>query len=175
MLQFQSLFRLPLSNLQSDWYSLSACEIMANYMRNYRVFNRDSTNIGQITNLTLEGERPASTTQSPYSLYYETIRTELHNWSQSSDVDKLRFLVVTSAQLQRSWFVCDNARCNSSVPVRTQTRTNYCGLEWLLTLLSRWWPALPRLPQTRPSMSPRIAMSSIHFDIRMKQHPARRT
>ena len=65
-MQFQALFYLPLSDLQSRRYLLRGCEMKANFMRNSQVFDSDSTNIGPIANLNAASDRGAKTAQFTY-------------------------------------------------------------------------------------------------------------
>jgi len=61
IVQHEPIFHLPVSELKSDWYSLSDCEIRVDFYRNSRDFDSDSTNIGRIANLKAGGERAAKT------------------------------------------------------------------------------------------------------------------
>jgi hypothetical protein len=89
--QFKPIFHLTLSELRSDRYSLSGCEISVDFNRNSRVLDSDSTNIGRIANLKAGGERAAKTAQSAYTSCHGTIRTQILNWSETSGLAKAGF------------------------------------------------------------------------------------
>jgi len=120
--QHQSLFHLPLSDLRSDWYSLSGCEIKAQFKRNWRVFDRDPTNTCRIANLKPGGERATKTAQSTYWSCCDTIRTQILNWSKKCWLFSIGFCVET--------------RCNGSVPGWNRTRNRPGNLDPLLTLVA---------------------------------------
>ena len=61
--QFTQLHVLQCSNLRSDQYSLNHFEITPNIMQHLLVFDRDSTNIGDIANLKPGTESAAKTGQ----------------------------------------------------------------------------------------------------------------
>jgi len=58
-----------------------------NSKRNLRVFDCDSTNISQIPYLKGGGERARKTAQSTYWSCHNTMRTQIHNWSQICEVE----------------------------------------------------------------------------------------
>jgi hypothetical protein len=66
IVQFSLCLHLALSNLPFNRYSLSGCEIVPNSEGNFRVFDRDSTNTGRITNLKSAGEIADRTAQYTY-------------------------------------------------------------------------------------------------------------
>jgi len=59
IVQFWPRFHILLSNLRSDQYSVSRCRKPANFSENLRLFDSHSTNMGQMSNLKLAGERSA--------------------------------------------------------------------------------------------------------------------
>jgi len=120
IVQHSSLFHLPLSDLRSDWYLLSGCEIKAEFKRNWRVFDRDSTNTCRIANRKAGGESTTKTAQSTYWTCCDMIRTQILNWSKK-------------CWLLRSGF-CVETRCNSSVSGWNRTRNRPGNLDPLLTL-----------------------------------------
>ena len=91
IVQFLQLFHLPLSDLQSDLYSYNSCKTNPNRVLNSPVFDRNSTNIVQIANLTTGGEWAAKTSQSTFSSCHNTIRIEILNCGQSCDIEMAGF------------------------------------------------------------------------------------
>jgi hypothetical protein len=89
--QFKPIFHLQLSELRSDRYLLSGCEISVDFNRNSRVFDSDSTNIGRIANQKAGGERAAKTAQSAHTSCHGTIRTQILYWSETSGLAKAGF------------------------------------------------------------------------------------
>jgi len=82
-------FHLQHSDLRSDWYSLSGCEIRAISKPNSRVFDSNSRSVSQIANLKAGGERAAKTAQSMYWSCPDMIRTQILNGWQSFEVEML--------------------------------------------------------------------------------------
>jgi hypothetical protein len=66
IVQFYALFHLPLSDLRCDEYSLNRCEVKPYMKEKSRVFDHNSTNIGQIAYLKAGGERAHRTAQFTY-------------------------------------------------------------------------------------------------------------
>jgi len=112
---------------------------MAEFKRNRRVFDRDSTNICRIANLKPGGERATKTAQSTYWSCCDTIRTQILNWRKN-------------CWLLRSGF-CVETRCNGSVPGWNRTRNQPGNFDPLLTLvISSWdtktmWADAPKICQ----------------------------
>jgi len=82
IVQFEPLIHLPLSDLQSDQYSLSNFRNGANVPYNVIWFHRDSTIIGLIANLTAGGKRANKPAQSTYWSCHDMIRTQILIWTK---------------------------------------------------------------------------------------------
>jgi len=94
---------------------------MAEFERDWRVFDRDSTNTCQIANPTAGVETATKTAQSTYWSCCHTIRTQILNCSKKCRLSGSRFCVETS--------------CNGLVPGWNQTRNRPRIRDPLLTLL----------------------------------------
>jgi len=94
--------------------------MMAEFQRNWRVSDRDSTDTCQIADLKAGGERATKTAQSTYWSCCDMIRTQILNWSKKCWLLRSGFWVETC--------------CNSSVPGWNWTRNWPGNLDPLLTL-----------------------------------------
>ena len=130
--QIDALFHLLFSDLWSDQYSLSRCEIKPKITPKGPGFHRDPMTIGPIANRRTGDERGHQSAYFTYRLCPDTIRTQILNWSKK-------------CWLLRSGF-CVETRCNSLVPGWNQTRNRPGNLDPLLTL--------PPYPLISLSLSP---------------------
>jgi hypothetical protein len=118
--QIDSLFHLPFSDLWSDQYSSSRCEIKPKITPKSPGFHHDSMTIGPIANRRAGDERGRETAYFTYRLYHDTIRTQILNLSKKCWVLGSRFCVETG--------------CNGPVPGRNQIRNLTAHLDPLLSL-----------------------------------------
>jgi hypothetical protein len=80
------------------------------------------------------GERASKTASFTYILYYDTITTQILNWSQSTECPKLFNQPKNCGFGAVRFFWCGKTRCHSSSSVPTRTRNQPANLEPLLSL-----------------------------------------
>lgn len=115
------LFHRPFSDLRSDEYSLSHCEIKSKITPEWPRSHRDSMAIDLIANRRMGDETSHQTAYFRYTLCDYTMRTPILNWSQKSWRLRSGFSVET--------------RCNGLVPDRNRTLNWTGNFDPLLTLV----------------------------------------
>ena len=82
-MQFEALFHLPLSDMQYHQYSLGCYPKPTNFAWYLPSFHSHSMKISRIAKLKAGSQTTPKTAHSTYWSCHDTIRTQIHNWSQS--------------------------------------------------------------------------------------------
>jgi hypothetical protein len=121
--------RFQISNLSNIcWIN----EIAPNFTGNSPVLDTDSTIIGWITNPMVGGQRADNTAQSTYWSYYDTIRTQIHYWSQTGKVEMLELCWYNRPNCDGPGFWYSKTRSNGPEPEQEFRTVTHTALDILL-------------------------------------------
>ena len=107
---------------------INICRVAVKWRRKLGVFRSDATNINWIAKWRIGGERACKTASFTYISYCDTIRTQIPNWSQSSESAKLWNRPKNRGFGAVQFF--DAVKPNATVPVRFQPGPGYEPQIW---------------------------------------------
>jgi len=83
-----SSFRCSFTSCSPICYPINLSSVAVKWWWQLGVFHSDSLNINRIANWTTGGAKASKTVSFAYISYCDTIRTQILNWSQSSQISK---------------------------------------------------------------------------------------